>query len=138
MDLKFINDLTIHDYNKDNKAMRNEFIDNCVGTMMFILPRICLPLFGLKIIRGYEPIVKGNILNGYDRKFGYGLAIGVSWEDWSVDESMLIASNILRTLNELVHIVIDVDMSTLFVYRKMKDKKLILRSNKKNKILESL
>jgi hypothetical protein len=117
--------------------MRNEFIDNMVVTMLSIIPRVHIPVVGLKVLRGYNPIEKGKVLNGYERKYGYALAICLGWEDWTVETALLIGYNIIRTLDENIHVVLDESVMGLCVYRKMKDKKIIHRSNNKNKILES-
>lgn len=135
-DLLFAPNIDMWSINPFNVKMGNEYLDNVISTALSIIPKVYNMIGSneLKITRAFVP--KGKIIeekgidaNSYERKFGQGLALSFTWNEYDQTIAMQMAMDLFDNFNEGdrgIHIVVNPITMELSVYRKMKDKKIYL------------
>jgi len=134
---KFIENITIRDLNPHNCVLGNDFQDNLWTWGIQILPELSRYVMDIKVMRCFasEKYIKDVILKDDEKfnwewkKFAYGLAIKLTWNDWSFENASLVSNAIFDGYQEDTHCIIDERDKSLTVYRRMRDKKIRQRSN---------
>ena len=129
---KFVENITIRHLNPHNHTCGNDFMDNIWSWGIQLLPEFGKYVSGIQIKRCFvsEAYIKKELLakdedyNWEWKKFAYGLAIKLTWDNWSFETAMALSDAIFNDYFENTHCVIDTKEETLTIYRRMKTKKI--------------
>ena len=119
------NGISIVELNPENFALRNDYIDNLFATAYLVINKIINPTgIHATVVRGFlsDKFIKSELSDeavGHSLiwKHGKGLAIEITWEGFTYQNALTIASNFVQSNDYVACIITD---STLQIYRKTK------------------
>ncbi len=122
--IKLIENVTFNSLNPHNFHLKNDYINNLLSTAFLILPVIDELIEKVEVRKGFlsRSYVRATIKNvkPYEYQHTIGLAIEVTWSDWSYDSALIVAEKLFSSIEEGLKIIINPKRNTLFIGRGVK------------------
>ena len=134
--LIFSEQITLHEINPHNFALKNDYISNLIDTAMLVIPPAdaLLPDRNLRVVTGFlsrsyilEQVEKDTDLFTDLIQHSEGLAIELTWDNFTPDEAIALARNYM-SVKMCVKILINNKKKTISFFLKEEKNKILEKS----------
>ena len=136
--------VTIFTLNPHNMALRNDYINNLLGTAFLVFP-IVSKCLGYKtkimIIRGFESSAYirqelGRTSSAETYKHSCGFAVEFTWDGWTEEVMRYLALELYDKISEYVRIVFDTTKKSIQVSRDWPQSRLIEKTRNETRTIK--
>lgn len=127
--IRYIENITIRDLNPHNGFLGSDYQDNLWGCGISLLPGLANFASGIKVVRAFESedYIKKNVLkegehfNWACRKYSRGLAVKLTWDNFTFESALAFCHAVLDDYAEKCHCIINTTEKTVEIFRRMRD-----------------